>query len=130
MNPLPQDYIVKAKQCLSKARKVLELGLNDEAGRIAYLAGFHAAEAIILNRTGKIAKTHSGVRSEFARIAKNDPDLNKEWVSFLGWAYDMKTTADYLCGYDTEVPRERAEEAIATAERFVSCINAILTDGE
>jgi hypothetical protein len=28
---------------------------NDEAGRAAYLAGFHAAEALISERTGKVA---------------------------------------------------------------------------
>jgi hypothetical protein len=33
----------------------------------AYLAVFHAAEANIFEHTGKVAKTHRGVRSEFTR---------------------------------------------------------------
>ncbi len=36
---------------------------NDEAGRAAYLAEFHAAEALISERTGKLARTHDGVNS-------------------------------------------------------------------
>ena len=33
---------------------------KDEAGRAAYLAGFHAAQALISERTGRVAKTHDG----------------------------------------------------------------------
>ena len=33
----------------------------------AYLAVFHGAEAYIFEHTGKVAKTHRGVRSEFTR---------------------------------------------------------------
>ncbi len=33
----------------------------DEAGRAPYLAGFQAAQAMSLHRSGKVAKTHRGV---------------------------------------------------------------------
>jgi uncharacterized protein (UPF0332 family) len=49
------------------------------AGRAAYLAAFHAAQAIIMLRTNKVAKTHAGVRSEFARIARDELPWNAVW---------------------------------------------------
>ena len=36
----------------------------DEAGRAAYLAGLHAAQAVIVERTGKVIKRHRGVQNE------------------------------------------------------------------
>jgi uncharacterized protein (UPF0332 family) len=47
------------------------------AAREAYLAVFHAAEAYIFEQTGKAAKTHRGVRSEFARLAKAEPRIGR-----------------------------------------------------
>jgi uncharacterized protein (UPF0332 family) len=68
---------------------------SDEAARAAYLAGFHAAQALISERTGQIAKSHSGVRSAFARLVKDDPQIDRALVRFLGRAYRFKEIADY-----------------------------------
>ena len=38
---------------------------NDEAGQAAYLAGSHAAEALISEDTAKLARTHDGANSRF-----------------------------------------------------------------
>jgi hypothetical protein len=38
---------------------------HDAAGRTAYLAGFHAAQALISERTGRTVKTHRGVNTAF-----------------------------------------------------------------
>jgi uncharacterized protein (UPF0332 family) len=54
------------------------------AAREAYLAVFHAAEAYIFEQTGKVAKTHRGVRSEFARLAKAEQRIGRDLVTFLG----------------------------------------------
>jgi uncharacterized protein (UPF0332 family) len=51
------------------------VGLNDAASRNAYLAGFHAAQAFIFERHGKVLKTHKGVQMEFLRLTKNDSRL-------------------------------------------------------
>jgi uncharacterized protein (UPF0332 family) len=48
---------------------MLAAELPDEAGRMAYLAGFHAAQARIFERTGRTPKTHRGVRSQFGSLA-------------------------------------------------------------
>ena len=73
MTPEAERYLEKARQCLSNARAELDIKLSNDAGRNAYLAAFHAAQALIFERTGKIAKTHRGVHSEFARLAKQEP---------------------------------------------------------
>ncbi len=75
MNELAKAYLEKARQSLHEARAVARICLFEAAGRAGYLAAYHAAQAFILARTNKVAKTHSGVRSEFARLAKNDPGL-------------------------------------------------------
>jgi uncharacterized protein (UPF0332 family) len=78
-------------------------GLNDDAGRAAYLAAFHAAQAIIFERTGKVYKSHKGVHIEFLRLTKNDPHFSSEQRGFLSKAYDFKAVADYDTGPIAEV---------------------------
>jgi HEPN domain-containing protein len=77
VRPETEAYLEKARQCLSNAHANLGIKLANDAGRNAYLAVFHAAQALIFERTGKVAKTHRGVQSEFARLAKDDPSIDK-----------------------------------------------------
>jgi hypothetical protein len=53
VTPEAADYLSKARESLTKARDLLNvLHYSDEAGRAAYLAGFHAAQAFIFERIG------------------------------------------------------------------------------
>lgn len=115
-------YLAKARLCLASARTILAIGLGNDAGRNAYLAVFHAAQALIFERTGKVAKTHSGVRSEFARIAKSESRIDARFASVLAHTYILKEIADYETGPDAVVPLERAMLAVDEAERFVDGI--------
>ncbi|WP_029007370.1 HEPN domain-containing protein [Azospirillum halopraeferens] len=121
-------FLGKAPRCLGFARRNLNVGLTNDAGRNAYLAAFHAAQAIIVERTGKVAKTHSGVHSEFARLTGSEPAVGPEIRKFLAQAYDLKALADYETGPDSDVPPQRASEAITRAEQFVACIASLLDD--
>ena len=56
-------YLAKARQALDKARRVFAIGLYDEAGRHAYYAAFHAAQALLFQRTDKVYATHQGVKA-------------------------------------------------------------------
>ncbi len=118
------DHIALARRSLSFARYALAGTYADKAGREAYLAGFHAASALIAARTGKSPKTHSGTRSEFARLARQEPSISAEQIGFLGWTYELKTAADY--GQDLPVPLAEAERAIAEAAQMVDAIANIL----
>jgi len=77
---------------------MLVMKYDDAAGRTAYLAGFHSAQALISERTGRAAKSHRGVHSELYRLTKDDPRLDAELRAFVGRAYNLKAIADYETG--------------------------------
>ena len=58
MKPETAQYLDKAQQALSEARAVAGIELAEAAGRAAYLAAFHAEQALIFERNGKVPKTH------------------------------------------------------------------------
>ena len=122
-----QFYLGKARKALAEARAVAKIELPDAAGRAAYQCAFHAASAYIFDRTGKMAKTHSGVRSEFFRLAKDDPLIGPDLPVFLARAYDLKSIADYGIGFEIGVSIAEADDAIANAERFIDCIVTVLS---
>ena len=101
---------------------MLGVGLNDAAGRTAYLAGFHAAQALIFERIGRVLKTHRGVQTEFLRLTKDDPNLTGALRGFLSRSYNLKAIADYETGPGSEVSPERAGEAVQAAKQFVAHI--------
>jgi hypothetical protein len=74
MKPEAADYLGKARQCLDDAKQIAAATpLHHIVAREAYLAAYHAAEAYLFERTGKAARTHRGLRSEFGRLARGDP---------------------------------------------------------
>jgi uncharacterized protein (UPF0332 family) len=128
VTPEAEDHLVKAREYLSKARELLEVvHFHDEAARAAYLAGFHAAQALISERTGRIAKTHRGVRNAFARLSKDDPRLGR-FTQFLGKAYRRKEVVDYHVGPQAVVSESDARELTSVATRFVDRIAEILAE--
>jgi uncharacterized protein (UPF0332 family) len=83
MTPEAREHLDRACEYLTKGRSLLDvLHFADEAGRAAYLAGFHAAEALISERTGKVARTHEGVNSQFHRLTRDDPGIDTELRAF------------------------------------------------
>lgn len=126
MTPEADRFLEKARQCLANARANLGIGLSNDAGRNAYFAAFHAAQALIFERAGKIAKTHQGVQGEFYRLAKDEPSIDKNFPVFLSQAYNLKAVADYETGPDSIVPPERAAVAIETAGCFIECIAGLI----
>ena len=118
-------FLDKAKACLARGKTILEAGVGGDAGRNAYLAGFHATQALIFARTGKIAKTHRSVHSEFSKLVITDTRLI-EFRSFLRQTCELKAAADYETGADADVPLERADAALQAAPRFVGLISEML----
>lgn len=117
-------HILKARESLEFARYALAGDYTEEAGRSAYMAAYHAALAFIASRTGKSPKTHSGARSEFARLAREESGISREQVSLLGWSYELKNVADYE--QEQTVSLAEAERAIAEATRLVETIAALV----
>jgi uncharacterized protein (UPF0332 family) len=54
---------------LAESRQIAGIGVAPAAAHPAYYAASDAAEAYILEQSGRIAKTHSGVRAEISRLA-------------------------------------------------------------
>ena len=115
-------FLDKGRELLGQADTMMDVGLNEAAGRTAYLAGLHAAQALIFESTGKIIKRHRGVQSELQRLTKSEPSFDRELQAFLGRAYHLKDIADYGTGAGAKVSAERALEAIQMARRFVECV--------
>ena len=127
MTPETADYLFKAREYLTKSRDLLNvLHYSDEAGRAAYLAGFHAAQALIFARTGKAVKSHRGLRSTFARLVKDEPRIDRNLTRFLSHAYKVKEIADYGIGPQAIVTIAEAQETIDAAARFIDRIAEVL----
>jgi uncharacterized protein (UPF0332 family) len=127
VKPETAAFLQKSREFLAKAQDLLDAHhWPDEAGRAAYLAGFHAAQAFLFDSTGKVFKSHKGVQKEFLRLTKDDPRFDMELRAFLGRAYNLKAIADYETGSGSQVSAESALSAIQTARRFVECVTGII----
>ncbi len=126
MTPESGLFLAKARRLVAEAEGMLEIRYNDAAGRTAYLAGFHAAQALISDRTGRAVKTHRGVRTEFHRLTRGDTRFDATLRDFLGSNYNLKAIADYETGPGSDVSPERAGQAIDEARRFVATVGDIL----
>jgi uncharacterized protein (UPF0332 family) len=52
MKPETSAFLAKSKEFLDRAPALLAQNFTDDAGRAAYLAGFHAAQALIFEKQG------------------------------------------------------------------------------
>jgi uncharacterized protein (UPF0332 family) len=127
VKPETRAYLDKAGALLDRAPALLGQGFTDEAGRAAYLAGFHAAQGFIFEALGASPKTHSGVQARFAELARNEPTIGKDLRVFLGRAYSLKAIADYATGPDSKVSEHQAANAIESARRFVAANSTLLS---
>jgi uncharacterized protein (UPF0332 family) len=130
MKPESAAFLEKAREFLAKAQGMLDNRWPDEAGRAAYLAGLHAAQAFIFEASGEITKSHKRVHGEFGRITRSDARFDGELRAFLGRAYNLKAIADYETGPESRVSTESARAALQTARRLVECIaNSLPANG-
>ena len=125
MTPEAGRFVAKAGELLDQAGTMLGVGLNEATGRTAYLAGFHAAQAFIYESTGKVFKSHKGVRRDriFAKrmaIRASRPTQRM----FLSQTYNLKRMADYETG--PEVTAERAASALEAAKKFISHVAGLI----
>ncbi|WP_149538424.1 HEPN domain-containing protein [Siccirubricoccus phaeus] len=120
--------LAKARNLLTEGEAMQAAALPNAVGRAAYLAVFNAAMAFIYVRSGRVVKTHRGVRAEFARLAREESRLDPGFARFLSAAYEMKVVADYEADPAIFLAMEPAAAALATAHRFVAAIAALLAE--
>ena len=126
MTPEVSNELARAREDLRDARRVAALPIARVAARLAYYAMFHAAEALIFARTGKAAKTHSGVRSLFAHLTKELASPDRDLASALSRAYEHKEVADYGTDPAHAITDQTASDAIAAASHFIDRVAALL----
>jgi uncharacterized protein (UPF0332 family) len=126
MTPETRNFLQKANRLLAEAEIMLGVGLLEAAGRTAYLAGFHAAQALIFERTGKVLKTHNGVRTEFLRLTKDEPRIDADLRAFLSQSYNLKTIADYDTSPESDVSPDRATAALDAGKHFVGHVETLI----
>lgn len=119
-------YLDKARELLDQAETIFDNGLYEAAGCTAYLSGFHAAQALIFETTGRIYKSHGGLQGEFRRLVRNDPRVDDQIRAFLGRTYDLKAIADYETGPGSHICVDRAREAVDRARQFVECVAGLV----
>ena len=126
MKPETALFLEKSHELLERADTMMGVGLTDDAGRAAYLAGLHAAQAVIFETMGRVFKRHSGVQREFSRLVKDDPRVDASLRTFLSRAYQLKAIADYETGPGSHVSEESAGEAIQTARQLIECVTGLV----
>ncbi len=119
MRPETAQFLDTARNMLVRGLRMLEVDLIEDAGRAAYLAAFHAAQALIYERESRTLKTHGGVQSEFSKLIRDEPSVPADLRGFVSRAYAFKTIADYDPLTSIPPTKEDARSAIATAGRFV-----------
>jgi uncharacterized protein (UPF0332 family) len=119
MRPETKHFIDNARNMLARGQRMLEADLHEDAGRAAYLAAFHAAQALIYEREHRSLKTHHGVQSEFAWLIKDDLTVTAELRGFLSRAYAFKTIADYDPLTALPPTKDDVRLALQTAVQFV-----------
>jgi uncharacterized protein (UPF0332 family)/predicted nucleotidyltransferase len=126
MSPEAALYMTKAHRLLDQAQAVHDIGIPEQAGRIAYAAAFNAAQALIFERAGRVVKTHKGVRARFGFLTKDEPSIDTGLRSFLENGFELKRIADYFEIGDRDVSLDEARGAIETATRFVQAVGQLL----
>jgi uncharacterized protein (UPF0332 family) len=123
-------FLEKSQELLNEADAILGINRYEAAARAVYMAGLHAAQALIFETTGRIYKTHSGGNGEFSRLVRDDPRVDDPIRAFLGRPYNLKAIADYQTG-PVRTSRRSAREAIDTARRFAAnVVNLIPANGD
>jgi len=73
--PEAAAFLAKARKALREARIVADNELPEAAGRAAYLAAYHAAQALVFARTGKTAKSHGAFAASSRASSRETPAL-------------------------------------------------------
>ena len=127
MKPQTSAYLDSADEAIRDAEQILAINIPRQAARLAYYAQFHAAQALIFERTDKVAKTHRGVDKEFHRLALAETTFPLSLAATLSAAYHFKKVADYETGPAGAVTAADADQAIAAAKHFVTLVRGAIT---
>ena len=113
-----------ADEMLNDAKSFLRDGHLKSAADRAYYSMFHAAQAALANEGMKPPRTHSGLRSQFARHFVRAGIVEREFSKHLTLAQEMREKSTYEVYAD--ISRGSTEELVDNAEAFVQRIKALV----
>lgn len=126
MTPEVAAYLGKAAEALADARKIMTIPLPKVGARSAYYVAFHATEALLLARTGRIAKTHTGLRTALAQLLRDGGADDRALLTFLARGYKYKELSDYGIGQAADISEEEAVGLIDGASAFLDRVRALI----
>jgi uncharacterized protein (UPF0332 family) len=127
VKPEAADYLAAAERLLANARKLLDVGFREDAGRNCYLAGMNAARALLFEDGFTVTRRHKTLFGALAQVLHARGIHDPELTSFLPSMANLKAIADYETAGDG-ITRERAVEAVDKANLFVQRIAQMLDD--
>jgi hypothetical protein len=112
LTPEAADYLAKARRFERRPKNSLDRPSHG-GGPIRLLRRISRGSRLH-HRTYREnrKKSHSGVRSEFSRLAKETPRLDRTYSTILAKAYSYKEIGDYRVGQGATVSEAEASEAI------------------
>lgn len=126
MTPEVTAYLVKAAEDLADARKIMTIPLPKAGARSAYYVAFHATEALLLAQTGRIAKTHTGLRTALSQLLRDASPTDRSLLTFLARAYKYKELSDYGIGQAANVTEAEAVALIEEANDFLDRVKVMV----
>ena len=130
MTPEVEATLAKAAEDLGDARKIMTIPLPKAAARSAYYAAFHATEALLLARIGRIAKTHTGLRTALAKLLHGTSGEDRALLTFLARAYKYKELSDYGIGRSAGITEDEANALIEEAARFLERMATLIAEAD
>jgi uncharacterized protein (UPF0332 family) len=128
VTPEAACFLATARDRLLKAQEMLE-NWPDEAGRASYLAAFHAAQALIFERTSRVVRSRSEVQAQFGRLVRKKSDRDAGLPLFLGRAYNLKVMADDAAESSVDIAPDHAALIVEQAGRVVEFVARSLVAG-
>jgi uncharacterized protein (UPF0332 family) len=126
VKPISADYLQLAEDAIAHGTLILAINIPRQAARLAYYAQFHAAQALIFEYTSSISRTHKGVAIQFHKLVRTEPLLDSSLPQDLSFAYRFKEAADYQTTTVAPITISDAQDALHTADSFVTAIRDYL----
>ncbi|TWT02115.1 HEPN domain-containing protein [Reyranella sp. CPCC 100927] len=123
MRPEAARRLAKAERFLHQATILDETVMTETVIHGAYYAMFHAAAAVLLERTGKAPKTHAAMVGQFSGIART---AGKD-AELLARRFNRAESRRLIADYD-DVPAEEDDAASvrASAIEFLALCRRLL----
>lgn len=123
MTPEAARRYAKALRFLDQAERLSPEAAPESTIHVSYYAMI-AAAAVLLDRTGEVPKSHSGVIGQFSRLIPNDDERGRLFGRAFNNAEQLRLFSDYE---DSAVPMaEEAAELRTQAAEFVAYCRSLL----